>query len=163
MEIEKRYELKGDIPIDKIISKKYIEQVYSNINPDVRIRKIEQDENVQYFHTVKYKTEDKNSRIEIEQNISKEDYIKIFQLINKNPVRKNRYIIPIDDCLIAEVDEFLDINKIIIEVEFESEEQMNEFSKSIKPNWFGDEIVGKQSFSVQVFSQLNNKINVKFY
>ena len=166
MEIEKRYEIKGTPPLNEAKSKIYIEQVYSVIGnesgsiPDVRIRKTENDKNFEYFHTVKYKTGDKNSRIELEQNISEEEYNKIFKLINKKPVRKNRYLIPIDNELIAEVDEFLDINKIIVEVEFPDEESMKNF---VKPNWFGSELKGKQSFSTQIFSKINNDISINFY
>lgn len=165
MEIEKRYEIRGEIPKDKIKSQMYIEQVYSVIGnrksiPDVRIRKIIQNNETQYFHTVKYKTENKNLRIEIEDSISEEEYDKIFDLVNKKPIRKNRYLISIGDGLVAEVDEFLDVNKIIVEVEFPDEETMNNFQK---PNWFGNELKGKQSFSAQVFSKINNSIDIKFY
>ena len=161
MEIEKRYEvIKDKIPTNDITSKIYIEQMYSNINPNVRIRKTIENGKTEYFHTVKYKTENKNSRVEIEQNINEEDYNKIFKLIDKKPVRKNRYIIPIENGLTAEVDEFLDINKTIVEVEFSDEKEMNNF---VPPSWFGSELKGKQSFSVQLFSEINSIISIKFY
>ena len=84
MEIERRYDIEGEIPKDKIKSQMYIEQLYSVIGdnksiPDVRIRKIIQDNNEQYLHTVKYRTDDKNSRIEIEKPILVEEYNYIFQ------------------------------------------------------------------------------------
>lgn len=153
MEIEKRYDIKNNIPLDDIKSKTYIEQVYSNINPDVRIRYTKNSDGKEiYYHTVKYNTSNKNSRIEIEQNISKDLYHKIYKLIDKKPVRKNRYIIPLGNGLDAEVDEFLDTDDIIVEVEFIDEEQMNNF---VKPNWFGNEIENNKSFSVQIFSKVN--------
>lgn len=168
MEIEKRYKLNGNIPVNLVTSKKYIEQVYSSIAnnngvPDVREIKTEENGEYTFTHTVKYKTDDKNSRIELEQNISEELYNQIFSIIDKKPLRKNRYIVPLENGLNAEIDEFLDKDIIIIEVEFPNEEIMNEFSKSDKPEFFGDEIVGKQSFSSMVFSQINNDIKVKFY
>lgn len=166
MEIEKRYDVnKDEIPINDIKSKIYIEQVYSVIGnnkgiPDVRIRKTEENGKSKYFNTVKYKTENKNSRVEIEQEIGKDDYDKIFKLIDKKPVRKNRYLIPIGDNLMAEVDEFLDTNKIIVEVEFPDIDTMDNFTP---PKWFSKEIKGKQSFNAQVFSMINSDISIKFY
>lgn len=157
LEIEKRYKINDDIPIpeDKIKSKKHITQVYSNINPDVRIRKLEENGETNYFHTVKYKTEDKNSRIEIEQLITQQEYKTIFDLIDKKPVIKDRYIVDLDNNLTAEIDHFLDTNDKIVEVEFPDEKTMNDFNNN-KPDWFGDEIKGKQSFSVQVFKMINS-------
>ena len=165
MEIERRYDIEGEIPKDKIKSQMYIEQLYSVIGdnksiPDVRIRKIIQDNNEQYLHTVKYKTDDKNSRIEIEKPILIEEYNYISSLIDKKPIKKNRYLVPLENGLIAEIDEFLDVNKIIVEVEFDNIEQANNFQK---PEWFGNEIKGKQSFSVKVFSKINNNVDINFY
>lgn len=160
VEIEKRYKLKSKkeldlIPKENIQTKKYIEQVYSNFNPDVRIRKIEQDNQpIEYYHTVKYFLKN-NQREELEQSITKEQYNKIFDIIDKNPLRKNRYLIDIKNGLIAEVDEFLDTEDTIIEVEFKNENQMNNF---IKPDWFGEEIKDKRSFSLEIFININNKI-----
>jgi CYTH domain-containing protein len=163
LEIEKQYKLNGDIPKDKLKSQYYIEQVYSNIasntSPDVRIRKITDINGKEtYFHTVKYIINTKNIREEIEQSITKEQYDRIFEFIDKKPVIKNRYLIDLDNGLIAEVDHFIDTNKIIIEVEFPNEESMNNFN-SIKPDWIGDEIKNKQSYSVFVFSKINNELS----
>lgn len=162
MEIEKRYELIGEIPIDLVISKIYIEQVYSVVNGkngnivDARIRKTDDGNNIKYYHTVKYKTDDINSRIEIESEISEQEYNDIFKIIGKTPLKKNRYIIPIGNGLNAEIDEFLDKNVSIIEVEFPTESDMEKFSNlENKPKFIGNEIVKKMSFSLAVFSELN--------
>lgn len=168
MEIEKRYKLNGIIPMNLVTSKKYIEQTYSSIAnnhgvPDVRERKTDENGKLTFTHTVKYKTDDKNSRIELEQDLSEDLYNQIFDIIGKKPLRKNRYVVPLDNGLNAEIDEFLDKDIVIIEVEFPDEETMNNFSKSDKPEYFGEEIVGKQSFSAMIFSQINNDIKVKFY
>jgi CYTH domain-containing protein len=168
-ELEKRYELIGKIPMDLVKLKKYIEQTYSSIadvktgTPDCRIRKTEQDGEFAFIHTVKYKTDDKNSRIELEQDISEDTYNQIFDLIGKKPVRKNRYIVPLDDGLIAEIDEFLDKDINIIEVEFPDEKTMDEFSKLDKPSFIGKEITKQQSFSAMIFSSINQDVKIKFY
>lgn len=155
MEIEKRFILdKKSIPFDEIISKVYIEQSYSVNNDvvDVRIRKSTNEEETKYTHTTKYKTENKNIRIEIESEINNDEYDKIFSLINKTPLRKNRYFIPYNN-LTIEIDEFLDLDKFVAEVEFKNEEDMNSFEK---PKWFGKEIKTGM-FSGYIFSYLNSK------
>lgn len=158
LEIEKRYKIKGNIPFDLVKFKIYISQTYSAFNPDVRIRYIKNEEGQeQFFHTVKYKVKN-NERIEIEQEISKIQYDMIFDSINKKPVRKNRYIVPIQDNLIAEIDEFLDSGDIIVEVEFPNEDKMKAFEK---PDWFGEEIKEKESYSKYVFSKINKKVGEK--
>jgi CYTH domain-containing protein len=156
LEIEKRYKLNGDIPKDKIKSQYRIEQVYSNISPDVRIRKItDTDGKENYFHTVKYILKN-GIREEIEQPITEVQYDRIFETINKIPVIKDRYLINLDDSLVAEIDHFIDTDKIIVEVEFPDEITMNNF---IKPDWIGNEINNKQSYSVFVFSKINNELS----
>ncbi len=167
MEIEKRFKINGDIPFDLVTSRIYIEQTYSSImdkhgKPDVRIRKSLTDKGTMYTHTVKYNTDSKNTRIELEQDISDEVYNEIFDVIDKKPLRKNRYIVPIQDGLVAEIDEFLDKDIIVIEVEFETEDEMNDFTKRQKPDFFGDEIVDKKSLNSMIFSQINNEVKIKF-
>lgn len=156
LEIEKRYKLAGDIPKDKIKSRYRIEQVYSNISPDVRIRKItDVDGKESYLHTVKYILKS-GVREEIEQSITEEQYDRIFETINKIPVIKDRYLIDLGNSLVAEIDHFIDTDKIIVEVEFPDEIIMNNF---IKPDWMGNEINNKQSYSVFVFSKINNELS----
>jgi len=153
IEKEKRYYIKGDIPKDKVISKKNIKQVYSNFNPDVRIRKTEQDGNNSFTHTVKYFIND-NDREEIEQDIEEDSYNRIFNLLNKKPVNKDRYLIDIGNELIAEYDDFLDTGDKVVEVEFPNEDAMTNFEK---PDWFGEEIAKGKMFNKQIFSLLNNQ------
>lgn len=166
LEIEKRYDINSKIPIpkDKIKSQYRIEQVYSNISPDVRIRKItDTDDNETYFHCVKYILKS-GIREEIEQPITKEQYDNIFEVIDKKPVAKDRFLIDLDNNLTAEIDTFLDTNKTIIEVEFPDEKTMKDF---VPPDFFGSEIKNKQSYSVCVFSKINDDLNgierLKYY
>jgi CYTH domain-containing protein len=53
------------------------------------------------------------------------------------------------------VDIYLDENKIIIEVEFMSDESMDSF---IPPSWFGEEIKEKKSYSYEKFCEINSNV-----
>lgn len=156
IETEKRYHVNlEDVPQDDIKSKININQTYSHFDPDVRIRKINDGEKDTYFHTVKYFLKN-NQREEIEQPITEDQYNRIFSSIDKKPVNKDRYFVDLDNGLTAEVDNFLDTGDMVVEVEFPDKESMDSF---VKPDWFGDEIKEKQSFSVQVFSKINSNRN----
>jgi len=153
IEREKRWKLKSDPPSSDIKDKYTIEQTYANFSPDVRIRKITSSDNQDtYFHTVKYQLQD-NTREELEHRISKERYDRIFEVIGKTPVVKERTIIELSDSLVAEMDCFLDTGDTIVEVEFPSEESMNDF---VAPDWFGKELEKNKSFSVEEFCRINN-------
>lgn len=154
IEREKRWKLKGEIPKDKIKDKYTITQTYANFNPDVRIRNIT-DKNGKdtFFHTVKYNLDD-GTREELEHRISKERYDRINKTLNdKKPVIKDRYLVELDNDLVAEIDCFLDTGDIIIEVEFPNENVQNSFAK---PDWFGNELKNKQNFSIELFKKINN-------
>jgi CYTH domain-containing protein len=161
IEREKRWNLKPNtfIPTDAIKDKFTITQTYAESqNPQVRIRKISRDSSDEFYHTVKYQLKNKTEREEIEQKISKERYERIFDVIDKKPVVKERTIVDIGDGLIAEIDEFEDGN-IVIEVEFDKVEIMQDF---VKPDWFGEEIKSNKSFSYKVFAKINN-INISIW
>ena len=151
-EIEKRYYVNGEIPKSDIFKTIKIEQSYASTNPDVRIRKTEEENQTEYTHCVKYNVS-KDIREEIEQSISQEQYENIKKFIDKEPIVKIRYYIQLENN-IAEVDYFIQENKYIVEVEFESEEQMNNFKK---PNWFGDEIEQGKMYSMMMFNKINSK------
>lgn len=153
IEKEKRWYIKGELPTDYLVTKKCIEQTYTNFSPDVRIRKTIENDISHYSHTVKYYI-NCNDREEIEQDISKESYNRIFELNNKKPVVKDRFIFDLGDNLYAEVDHFLDIDKWIVEVEFQDDKSMINFQK---PDWFGDEVEKGKQFNKQIFSQLNKE------
>jgi CYTH domain-containing protein len=152
IEREKRWKLKSSPPSDKIVDTYKIEQTYAHFKPDVRIRKITRDGSEEFSHCVKYSLPQNNEREEIEQKISKERYNRIFDSINKKPIIKTRTVVDIGDGLLAEIDEF-ETGEKVIEVEFKSEEQMNNFSP---PLWFDKEIKNNKSFSYTIFCNINN-------
>lgn len=153
IEKEKRWYLNGELPTENLVSKKRISQTYSNFNPDVRIRMISENEITHYSHTVKYFI-NKYDREEIEQDISEESYNRIFSVIDKKPVVKDRFIFDLGNNLFAEVDHFLDVDKWIVEVEFPDDKTMNGFQE---PDWFGHEVERGKQFNKQIFSQINNE------
>ena len=153
IEREKRYKLKGEIPIENIKDKFTISQVYANFNnPDVRIRKITRQNQDEFSHCVKYQLQN-NEREEVEQKISKERHNRIFDVINKKPVVKERTVVDIGNGLFAEIDEFEDTKDVLVEVEFPKASDMDSFEK---PSWFGDEIKNNKSFSYVIFTKINN-------
>jgi adenylate cyclase len=160
IEREKRWKIKSEIPTENIKDKFIITQTYvDSKNPTIRIRKITRENSEEFYHTVKYQLSQTNEREEIEQKISKERYERIFDVIDKKPVIKERTIIDIGNDLIAEIDKFEGINDIIVEVEFPKESDMESF---VKPDWFGDEIKTNKSFSYEVFTKINN-INISIW
>lgn len=152
IEREKRWKLKSDPPSSQIEDKFTITQTYANFSPDVRVRKITKDDQDVYYHTVKYQLKD-NTREELEHRISGERYDRIFEVINKKPIVKERTIVDIGDGLKAEIDHFFDTGDKIVEVEFPSDESMDNFTL---PYWFGEEISKNKSFSIEIFSKINN-------
>jgi CYTH domain-containing protein len=156
IEKEKRWHLNDNIPEDKIKKVMHISQSYSNFNPDVRIRKTIETDSVNYSHTVKYNI-DLDNREEIEQDITEESYNNILNFIGKKPLIKDRYLVDIDNGLFAEVDHFLDVDKWVVEVEFASDEQMNNF---VKLDWFGEEVESGRQFNKQIFSNINAKNDI---
>lgn len=97
----------------------------------LRIRTIN---NIDYYLT--YKQGEGSVRKEMETSISKELYNHLCDLINKEPIFKERTQIPIGDYT-AILDVFHLKNQLlkIVEVEFDSVEEMNNFEK---PDWFGE-------------------------
>lgn len=164
IEREKRYNLKNNdlslIPPQQITSKIKIEQIYTNTNiknsPSTRIRKSYTEEMTSYSHCSKYKIEE-NVVEEIETFIAQNQYERIFELVNKEPIKKERWNVQVGDnssYFIAEVDIYLDDNKIVVEVEFMNDESMESF---IPPSWFGEEIKEKKSYSYEKFCEINSK------
>lgn len=144
MEIERKFLVDKEkismIPLNEKTMKK-LEQVYLSIAPnEIRVRKTENPSGEQKcFMTIK--SNGALIRQEVEFEISNEVYLTLSEsnLHQGAVVKKLRYEVPIGTNLIAEVD-FYESNLkglVIIEVEFQSLEQAEEFEK---PEWFGEEV-----------------------
>lgn len=133
MEIEKKYLLK-ELPDLDAYSCHKIEQAYLCTNPVVRVRR--EDEN--YYMT--YKGQGMLVREEYNLPLNADAYAHLKEKADGNVISKTRYLVPLEkDSLVAEVDVFEApfAPLIMVEVEFESEEQANAFKA---PEWFGEEV-----------------------
>lgn len=141
MEIERKFLLK-EIP-EKLESymKLEIEQGYISTKPTIRIRKI----NSRYILTVKSKFDvcksdgDPIINNEIECEITKKEYEALKEKICGDLLRKNRYIIPLEQGLKVELDIFQGrlLGLVFAEVEFKSVEEAKNFNK---PTWLGKDV-----------------------
>lgn len=159
MEIERKYEILN-LPEDLFSYKtKKIEQGYLCHNPTIRIRK----SNDQYILTYKSKLgiekpQEEGSPLvnnEVELPLTEEAYLALKSKTDGNMIYKTRYLIPIENELIAELDIFEDILKglYFVEVEFPDIESANRF---LPPVWFGRELSSDKRFSNYYLSRLSS-------
>lgn len=150
-EIERKYAVKyipKDFKIEKII---YIKQafIYRDKLTLIRVRDIKEKyptENQKYIYTLKTKGDieynnDYNiaKKYEIENEIPKEEFEKPIKKPISNIIEKTRITISIENNLKVEIDVYYDYLEGLLtaEVEFQDEEQANNFQK---PDWLGEEL-----------------------
>lgn len=148
VEIERKFLVKGEFKKFAIKSNK-IAQGFLSSAPDrtVRIR-IKDDSG---FITVKGKSNDSGTtRFEWEKEISLEEATSLLKLCEESVIDKIRYIIPANNNLFFEVDEFFGDNKglIIAEIELPSENDIFD-----KPTWLGEEVTGQVNYYNSVLSK----------
>lgn len=147
-EIEKKYLVKYLPDINNL--KKYkIIQAYISREPVLRIRQ----KNDEFFFTFKGKGFLK--RVEFEEKITKYEFENLLKKIEGNIIEKNRYIYPLANNLIAEIDIFeKPFNDIcIVEVEFNEESQIQNFTP---PDWFGQDITEDFRYTNSYMSNVEN-------
>jgi len=144
-EIERKFiisELPPEIKLDELESDK-IDQGYLGIDERgaTRIRR----KGEHYFITWKggnptHSTE----RIELEAELTKEQFDTLWPGTINRRVEKTRYIIPYDKYII-ELDVLEGVNRghILAEVEFESTEEADKFQV---PEWFGTDVTSEKRF-----------------
>lgn len=158
MEIERKYKI-NNLPFDLSQYKyKKIEQGYLCHNPTIRIRKSNEDYILTYKSKFGIEQKSVNSAVmnhEVELPLSKDAYDELKAKTDGNIIYKTRYLIPIDNNLIAELDVFEDklLGLIIVEVEFPNEQQADEFTP---PAWFGKELSSDKRFSNYHLSKLSD-------
>jgi len=132
LEIERKFLVKA-VPDMANYNVTEIEQSYLSFSPEIRIRK----KGTKYFITKK--SEGTEVREEIEFEIDDMTYEILSNLITGRTIRKLRVEIPLSDSAIAELDVYQDDLEglFTVEIEFETEEQANEF---VLPDWFGLEV-----------------------
>ena len=115
-----------------------IAQGFLNTDPErtVRIR-IKGEKG---FITVKGKSNEAGTmRFEWEKEIAVEEAMSLLALCEPTMIKKTRYIIPADNNLFFEVDEFHEANEGLIIAEIELPSEDFEFEK---PDWLGEEVTG---------------------
>lgn len=137
IEIERKFLVRG--AYKGLASSSFlIAQGFLNTNPErtVRIR-IKGEKG---FITVKGKSNEAGTkRFEWEKEIDITEAEALLDLCEPTIIKKTRYIIPLEDDLFYEVDEFHDANDglVIAEIELPSEDAAFE-----KPEWLGEEVTG---------------------
>ncbi len=147
MEIERKY-LISDIPdhLDTYPCR-HIEQGYLNTDPVVRIRR----DNDKYELT--YKSSGLMSREEYNLPLDKASYEHLTTKIDGRLIIKKRYMLPLPQGLVIELDIFEgDLAPLkLAEVEFPTEEAANSF---IPPVWFGKDVTFSGKYHNSYLSQL---------
>ena len=139
MEIERKYLVKQTPEnLDKYEQKR-ISQGYLCTNPVVRIRR----SNEEYFLT--YKSRGLMAREEHEMPLAAEAFEHMLPKIDGILIDKIRYMIPLDEKHVAELDIFQGTLAPLrlVEVEFESIEEANAF---VPPEWFGDDVTNSGEY-----------------
>lgn len=156
MEIEKKFLVK-EIPfeLDKL-EKEEIEQGYLCIKPTVRIRK----SNNEYF--LNYKWKNKNiedisaiHNIEYEMPLTKENYEHLLPKVDDYMIIKTRYIVPLEDGHVVELDVFKGNLEglMFAEIEFKDD---NDVSSFIMPEWLGKDITTDKFYDNTLLSKLSS-------
>lgn len=158
MEIERKFLVK-QVPENLGQYKcKVIEQGYLCKNPTVRIRKSNED----YILTYKSKmgiekSEDRTAKVEneVEVPLTQEGYEHLKTKIDNNMIAKRRYLIPLENSLMAELDIFEQQLEglVVVEVEFKNEEEANAFRA---PAWFGEDVSLDSRYTNGSLSRLTN-------
>lgn len=149
IEIERKFLVKSN-QFKKFATKKLtIKQGFLSTVPErtVRVR----TSNRKAFLTVKGKSNTSGtSRFEWEKEILYTEAEKLLTICEPTVIKKIRYIIPVENDLFFEVDEFLEANEglIIAEIELKSETQ-----KFKKPSWLGKEVTGNIKYYNSVLSK----------
>ncbi|MMZ61573.1 CYTH domain protein [compost metagenome] len=129
----------------KVISQQMIDQTYIAMDEDqeLRVRKIvdKLSGDVTYTHT--FKKGNGLVREEVEYYISGGIYERIVSAFNYIPLMKTRTTAQWED-IVIEIDQYHQIDFIVLEVEFKSEKEASEFDT---PYWFGEDISSNRQFS----------------
>jgi len=140
-EIERKFLVSGDFKKHTIKSYK-IAQGYLSTVPERTVRIRIRDH--QGFITIKgISNVSGTTRFEWEKEISVKEAENLLLLCEPAIIEKIRHIVPANDHLYFEVDEFFGENKGLLIAEIELP---NENTKFIKPSWLGEEVTGQLKY-----------------
>ena len=139
MEIERKF-LTKHIPFAiTAYPCKEITQAYISFSPTIRLRQSDGD----FILTVKGKGH--LAREEFELSLSRAEYDRLLPKTEGTPVRKKRYLVPLQQGLTAEVDIYEGelAGLMTTEVEFPSMEEAEAF---VAPGWFGKDVSEEKAY-----------------
>ncbi len=146
MEIERKF-LTKEIPfaLDGFVCKE-LRQSYLSFKPTIRIRKSDDT----YILTIKGSGD--ISREEYELLISEEEYMTLLKKTEGVEICKKRYLIPLENGLVAEFDVYEGelTGLYTTEVEFSTEEEAENF---IAPEWFGKDVSSERTYKNGVMAR----------
>ncbi len=133
MEIERKFLIKQLPPQLSEYEHSKIEQGYLCTDPVVRIRR--RDDR----YTLTYKSSGMLAREEYNLPLTAEAYAHLKPKADGIIIEKTRYLIPLDERLVIELDLFEGVHTglILAEVEFDSIEEAKAFTP---PDWFGEDV-----------------------
>ena len=140
-EIERKFLVSGDFKKHVLKSHK-IAQGYLSTVPERTVRVRIRDH--QGFLTIKgISNASGTTRFEWEKEIPVIEAKNLLLLCEPTIIEKTRHIVPVNDNLYFEVDEFLGENKGLLIAEIELP---NENTQFIKPSWLGEEVTGQLKY-----------------
>jgi adenylate cyclase len=140
-EIERKFLVKGDFK--KLAIKSYkIAQGYLSIVPERTVRIRTRDD--QGFITIKgISNASGTTRFEWEKEIPLNEAENLLLLCEPTIIEKIRHIVPVNDNLYFEIDEFFGKNEGLIIAEIELPHENTTFTK---PSWLGEEVTGQLKY-----------------
>ena len=148
VEIERKFLVQGDFKKYAVKSYKIAQGFLSSVpERTVRVRITD----TQGFITVKGKGNNSGTtRFEWEKEISLEEATQLLAICESSIIEKVRYIIPVNNILFFEVDEFFGDNEglFLAEIELPSEDYIFD-----KPVWLGQEVTGEVAYYNAVLSK----------
>jgi len=141
IEVERKFLVKGDYK-EFVIKKEEIVQGFLSTVPERTVRvRIKKDK---AFLTIKGIGNKKGTtRYEFEKEIDIDDAKDLLKICEKGVIEKIRHIIPIENDLFFEVDEFYGDNEGLILAEIELPTENTKFEK---PDWLGEEVTGDKRY-----------------
>lgn len=149
LEIERKYLVLDSSYKDLATSHVHIQQGYLALNPNCTVR-IRLWDN-QGFLTIKSRPNASGfSHYEFEKEVSREEALELFQLALPGKVDKIRWMVPLEDDLVCEVDEFLGENQGLVMAEVELDKEDREFTH---PAFLGEEVTYDRRYYNSYISQ----------
>jgi len=151
MEIEKKFLVKYIPERLKDHEKFVIKQGYITTDPVLRLRQ----SNDQYLFGFKNNVGDDNLvRDEYEAPLSKEQFEYLWTMVQGFIINKTRYLVPLENGLVAELDIYHEKLEGLytVEVEFDDVESAHNF---VPPDWFGDDVTPDKRYSNSSLSMHN--------